>query len=158
MSVSLGSTVWAQQLGAGRIVITPGDMVSDGLGRALSAVRSPFEAPRITETPESITDFDEPEVVIDTDQLLADAVRQFTVNAIAQFFAVIANDFLTRMGLPALFSTDFLSNMPEIVFPDLSGGDGGADPQGSGDPEVPGGGTADPPPSGGGRNGGRPRG
>lgn len=153
-----GPAVHAQEFGAGRTVITPGNMVSDGMGRAQAAVRDPFATTPITETPESMAEFNEPEVIIDTQQILADAVQQFAVNAIARIFAIIANDFLANLGLPELFPDDLLDDVPVPVLPDLSGDT--ADPQDTTDPNASGDAPDETDTTGGrgGRNGGRPRG
>ncbi len=158
---SFGGEALGQELGSGRVVITPGDMVGAGLGRAQAAVRNPFAVTPITETAETIGEFDDPadpENVEDPADLIADAIRQLTVNAMSQVFAIIANDFLTSIGLPALFPTDFLADVPDLSSLDQT--DGSPDGEGAGDTEVPGDGTSDTGTSGGrgGRNGSRPRG
>lgn len=157
---SLGHTVRAQELGAGRIVIVPGDLVNAGLSRAQAAVRNPLDTPTITETAESIAEFDDVQDSLDLDVIAEDVIRQFAVNVIAQIFSVIANDFLTSLGLPALFPTDFLSGMPALVVPDETGEAGETDQQDVRDTEAPDDGAADQDTSDGrgGRNGTRPRG
>lgn len=161
---SFGGEVLGQELGSGRVVITPGEMVGTGLGRARAAVRDPFAVTPITETAETIGEFDDPADpgnVEDPADLVADAIRQLTVNALSQVFAIIANDFLTSIGLPALFPTDFLADMPDLSGLAQTDGtdqtDGSPDGEGAGEPDVPDDGTGT---SGGrgGRNGSRPRG
>ncbi|MCH7592353.1 MAG: hypothetical protein IH989_06205 [Planctomycetes bacterium] len=166
VSASFGGEALGQELGNGRVVITPGDMVGAGLGRAQAAVRDPFAVTPITETAETIGEFDAPDpgIVEDPADLIADAVRQLTVNAMSQLFAIIINDFLTSLGLPALFSTDFLADVPDLS--SLAQADGTDQTDGSpggeeaGEPAVPDDGTGDTGTSGGrgGRNGSRPRG
>ena len=159
VAVSMGSGALGQEFGAGRIFITPGDMVNAGLGRAQAAVRDPFSTTTITETAETIGNVDDPSNPInlaDPSDLLADAINQLAVNAISQLLAVFINDFLTQIGLPAFFPTEFV-----IELPDLSGLGSIADPDQSGegtrDAEVPDDSAGDPGTSGG-RNANRPRG
>ena len=163
VSVSFGGEALGQELGNGRVVITPGDMVGAGLGRAQAAVRDPFAVTPITETAETIGEFDDspdPGIVEDPADLIADAVRQLTVNAMSQLFAIIINDFLTSLGLPALFSTDFLADVPDLSSLAQADGTDQTDGEEAGDTEVPDDGTGDTGTSGGrgGRNGSRPRG
>lgn len=164
---SFGGEALGQELGNGRVVVTPGDMVSAGLGRAQAAVRDPFSVTPITETAETIGEFDAPTDagnVEDPADLIADAIRQLTVNAISQLFAIIVNDFLTSLGLPGLFPTDFLADVPDLSGLAQADGtdqtDGSPDGEEAGEPAVPDDGTSDTGTSGGrgGRNGSRPRG
>lgn len=114
---SLSPDTLGQALGEGRVLITPGDMVNAGLGRAQAAVRDPFSVTPITETAETIAQFDDPAdsgTIENPEDLVADAIRQLTVNAISQLFAVIANGFLTSIGLPELFPTEFLADLPDL--------------------------------------------
>ena len=163
VSASFGGEALGQELGNGRVVITPGDMVGAGLGRAQAAVRDPFAVTPITQTAETIAAFDEPAdpgILENPENLVSDAIRQLVVNAITQLFATIANDFLTSIGLPALFPTDFLADVPDLSSLAQADGTDQTDGEEAGDTEVPDDGTSDTGTSGGrgGRNGSRPRG
>ena len=163
---SVSPEALGQELGSGRVVITPGNMVGNGLGRALTAVRDPFAVTQITETAETMAAFEEPAgpgIIENPEELVSDAIRQLIVNAITQLFATIANDFLTSIGLPALFPTNFLADVPDLssLVPPVGTDrtDESPDEDEAGDTVVPDDGTSDTGSGGrGGRNGTRPRG
>ena len=107
--LSFSPSASGQELGQGRIIITPGDMVGAGLASARTAVRAPFALPEITETSESIAAFQNP---------FSAAIKQVLVDQLSELLAFFGNRMLIDAGFPPLFRFDFDILPDAAIVPD----------------------------------------